>query len=160
LKEADKLYTDYENELANHEELRLITKRAVTTHNSWTHNLDRMISNGRDTNYLYMHPDDAKRRNLGELDIVDVASKTGKVRLPLKILDELMPGTVALPHGWGHQHAKGLSVASKTFGVNVNILAADGKENLEAFSGMAHLTGIPVEVSKSNKEQVASWSGI
>ena len=81
------------------------------------------------------------------------------VRLPVKFLDELMPGTVALPHGWGHQNAKGLSVASKTKGVNVNILAADGPENLEPISGMARLTGIPVEVTKAKEPQAETWSG-
>jgi formate dehydrogenase len=70
-----------------------------------------------------------------------------------------MPGTVALPHGWGHQHANGLSVASRTKGVNVNILAADGPDNLEPISGMAHLTGIPVEVKKADQEQQMTWSG-
>jgi formate dehydrogenase len=159
LTEAKRLIQDYENELTENGELRLITKRAVTTHNSWTHNLDRMVAHGRDTNFLYMHPEDAKQRNLKDLDIVNVSSKTGVVRLPLKFLDELMPGTVALPHGWGHQHAKGLSVARKTKGVNVNILAADGSENLEAYSGMAKLTGIPVKVTKSNLAQAPTWSG-
>jgi len=159
LHRAKKLHDEFEKELKNQDQLRLITKRAVTTHNSWTHNIDRMVANGRDTNYLYMHPEDAEKHNLSELDIVDVRSDTGKVRLPVKILSELMPGTVALPHGWGHQHAKGLSVASKTKGVNVNILAADGPENLEPLSGMAHLTGIPVKVEKSNKEPENTWSG-
>jgi formate dehydrogenase len=157
--EVGKLNARYEKELNNLDELRLITKRAVTTHNSWTHNLDRMIAKGRDTNYLYMHSEDANNRGLFDAELVDVRTKTGTVRVPLKILDELMPGTVALPHGWGHQHAKGLSVASKTKGVNVNILAADGPENLEPLSGMAHLTGILVKVSKAEGEQADSWSG-
>lgn len=160
LNEANKLKSAFEKEMENQDGLRLITKRAVTTHNSWTHNLDRMIAKGRDTNFLYMHPEDARKLNLSDADIVDVKSKTGQVRLPLKVIDELMPGTVALPHGWGHQHAKGLSVASKTKGVNVNILAADGSENLEPVSGMAHLTGIPVEITKSEETQCDSWSGI
>jgi formate dehydrogenase len=157
---TDSLEDDFTRELAGKDQLRLITKRAVTTHNSWTHNLDRMIANGRDTNYLYMRDDDAKQRGISELDLVDVKSGTGAVRLPVKYLDELMPGTVALPHGWGHQHAKGLSVANKTKGVNVNILAADGPENLEPISGMAKLTGIPVEVTKATEAQAATWSGI
>jgi len=160
LLDTKQLNHKFELELSNAKELRLITKRAVTTHNSWTHNLNRMIAKGRDTNYLYMHPNDAKSHQLADADIVDVSSKTGTVRLPLKILDELMPGTVALPHGWGHQNAKGLSVASKTKGVNVNILAADGAENLEPISGMVHLTGIPVEVKKAKQVQQDSWSGI
>ena len=140
--------------------LKLITKRAVTTHNSWTHNLERMVAKGRDTNHLYMHSMDAKERDLKELDLVDVSSEAGRVRLPLKLLDDLMPGTVAMPHGWGHQHAKNLSVASKTKGVNVNILANDGPDNLEPISGMVKLTGIPVDVKKSTEQQAATWSGI
>lgn len=159
LYEAKKLHDKFEKELKNQNQLRLITKRAVTTHNSWTHNLERLVSNGRDTNYLYIHPKDAEKHNLSEMDIVDVTSGTGKVRLPVKILDELMPGTVAMPHGWGHQHATGLTIASKTKGVNVNILAADGPDNLEPLSGMAHLTGIPVELKKTKKVQANSWSG-
>ncbi|MDZ7607674.1 MAG: molybdopterin-dependent oxidoreductase [Cyclobacteriaceae bacterium] len=160
LQMTPKLETDFEKELKSQERLKLITKRAVTTHNSWTHNLDRMIANGRDTNYLYMHPADAEVRKLHDLDLVDVASNTATVRVPLKLLDELMPGTVALPHGWGHQAAKGLSVASKTRGVNVNILAASGPENLEPLSGMAHLTGIPVEVTKARAQKAETWSGM
>jgi formate dehydrogenase len=72
-----------------------------------------------------------------------------------------MPGTVALPHGWGHQHAAGLSVASRTSGVNVNLLAADGPDRVERISGMAHLTGIPVEVKPAAAPQErGSWSGM
>jgi formate dehydrogenase len=153
------LTIDFEKQSMEKDKLRLITKRAVTTHNSWTHNLDRMIANGRDTNYLYMHPEDAVIRSISESDLVDVASDTGMVRVPVKLLDELMPGTVALPHGWGHQHAKGLSVASKTRGVNVNILAADGPDNLEPVSGMVRLTGIPVEVTKATCAMADTWSG-
>ncbi len=155
-----RLEADFEKELKTQESLKLITKRAVTTHNSWTHNLERMISRGRDTNYLYMHPLDAESRKLQDMDLVDVESKTAKVRINLKLLDELMPGTVALPHGWGHQEATGLSVASKTKGVNVNILAAAGPENLEPVSGMAHLTGIPVEVTKAKGKKAETWSGM
>jgi formate dehydrogenase len=72
-----------------------------------------------------------------------------------------MRGTVALPHGWGHQHAAGLSVARKLGGVNVNLLAADGPENVEALSGMAQLTGIRVQVAPAAAPiDPTSWSGI
>jgi hypothetical protein len=83
------------------------------------------------------------------------------VRIPVQWLPDLQPGTVALPHGWGHQAAPGLSVASKTSGVNVNLLAADGPDAVEPVSGMAHLTGILVEVRPAAGPQAAdSWSGI
>jgi formate dehydrogenase len=157
---ANNLSAEFEKEVKDEGKLRLITRRAVTTHNSWTHNLDRMVANDRDTNYLYIHQTDARERGIEELDLVDVTSETGSVRVPVKFLEDLMPGTVALPHGWGHQHATGLSVASKTRGVNVNILAADGPDHLEPISGMARLTGIPVEVRKANEEQARTWSGM
>lgn len=141
--------------------LKLITKRAVATHNSWTHNHARMVAGKRHTNYVYLHPDDAAQRGLAEGDIADVSTRTATVRLPVVLLDDLMPGTIALPHGWGHQHAKGLSIASKTSGVNVNLLAADGPDALDPLSGMAHLTGFDVVVeAAAGARNVASWSGI
>jgi hypothetical protein len=43
----------------------------------------------------------------------------------------------------------------------VNLLAADGPENVEALSGMAQLTGIPVEVKPATGPiDVTSWSGV
>jgi formate dehydrogenase len=141
--------------------LRLITKRSHETHNSWTHNLEEFVSGERHTNYLYMHPADAARAGLAEGAIADVRTRTATVRVPVKLLPDLMPGTVALPHGWGHQHAPGLSVASRTAGVNVNLLAADGPDAIERVSGMAHLTGIPVEVvPAAGPRAEQSWSGI
>lgn len=137
---------------------RLITKRAVTTHNSWTHNHERFIGE-RQTNYLYMNDKDAKEAGLLENDMADVMSESGLVRVPVKLTNDLMAGTVALPHGWGHQHS-GLETAKKTNGVNVNILASDGADKIEWISGMAHLTGIPVDIKKASGPQKHTWSGV
>ena len=151
-----------EREAVNRREMRLISKRAHSTHNSWTQNIDE-LTNGKmgQTNYLYIHPDDADRLGLTEKDNADIRSKTGAIRLPVKFLPELMPGTVAVPHGWGHQNAKGLSVAARLGGANVNILTADGPDNIEEVSGMAHLSGIPVTIKRSEAPIATdSWSGI
>ena len=56
----------------------------------------------------------------------------------------MTPGTVALPHGWGHRG--GWRLANETDGVNVNLLAPSDPESLEPLAGMAHLNGIPVRV--------------
>lgn len=158
---AAKLEQQFSEELEQQSGLRLITKRAVTTHNSWTHNFDEFVRGERSTNYLYMHPKDAEHAGVSEGDFVDVTSKTATVRVSVKMLEDLMEGTVALPHGWGHQRAKGLSVASQTQGVNANILAADGPENIDRLSGMAHLTGIPVTVVPAQGPQnPGDWSGL
>jgi len=161
LQQAVKLDDDFARELGAADSLKLITRRAVTTHNSWTHNFPDFLSGGRDTNYLYVHPDDARRFGLEAGGYADVTSETATVRVPVALLEELQPGTVAMPHGWGHQHAAGLSVAAQTRGVNVNLLAADGADRVERVSGMALLTGIPVEVKPAaGAPDVRSWSGM
>ena len=157
---SERLEPAYERELHEARRLKLITKRAVTTHNSWTHNLPEFVEGERGSNYLYMHPEDAERAGITAGELADVTTDTATVRVPVRLLGDLMPGTVALPHGWGHQHAKGLSTAGKTRGVNVNLLAADGPTRLEAVSGMAHLTGFVVDVRPAAGPQAASWSGI
>lgn len=151
----------FADERAELGELKLITRRAVTTHNSWTHNLEEFVAGDRGTNYLYMHPADALSRGLRDDDFVDVATDVAAVRLPLRTTPDLMPGVVALPHGWGHQHATGLSVASRTRGVNVNLLAGDGPSRLERASGMAHLSGFSVDVRRAaGPADPTSWSGL
>ncbi len=160
IEQTHKLETDFELERATKNKLKLITKRAITTHNSWTHNIEDFVSGERSTNHLYMHPDDAARVGIEDGNLADVSSETSTVRVPVKLLSDLMPGTVALPHGWGHQDSK-MGVASKTTGVNVNLLAADGPDKLERVSGMAHLTGILVDVRLAGGALNPNhWSGI
>lgn len=158
--EANGLDAAYDAELERAGRLKLITRRAVTTHNSWTHNLEDFVEADRVTNYLYMHPDDAGAAGIAEGALADVSTDTATVRVPVRFLPELMPGTVALPHGWGHQAAQGLSVASRTRGVNVNLLSPDGPDRIERISGMAHLTGFVVDVKPAAGEQAHDWSGL
>jgi formate dehydrogenase len=160
LKQTEKLEADFQLELDTKDRLKLITKRAITTHNSWTHNIEEFVSGDRSTNHLYVHPEDAERLGVQEGSLADVSTDTATVRVPVKLLSELMPGTVALPHGWGHQDSK-MGVASKTTGVNVNLLAADGPDKLEKVSGMAHLTGFLVNVKPAaGALNPNHWSGI
>jgi anaerobic selenocysteine-containing dehydrogenase len=159
LEQARKLQGDFERERARAGTLKLVTRRAVNTHNSWTHNIEEFVRDP--TNHLYMHPDDAAARGLAEGALADVSTDTATVRVPVRLLPDLMPGTVALPHGWGHQGATGLSVARRTRGVNVNLLAADGPDRIERVSGMAHLTGFPVQVRPAaGAQDPGSWSGL
>ncbi|MAY36034.1 MAG: hypothetical protein CMN84_08040 [Spongiibacteraceae bacterium] len=125
---------------------RLITKRERFSHNSWTHNDIAFVKGKRQTNYLYLHPEDAEKLGCKDGDMIEVSTDSGAVTLPASISDDMMPGTVALPHGWGHQQASGLSVANKTHGVNANILAADGPSAIEPLSGMAQFNGFSVSL--------------
>ena len=64
--------------------------------------------------------------------------------VPVLVTDEMTPGTLALPHGWGHRG--GWKLANRNAGVNFNLLASGEPEDLERLAGMAHLNGIPVRV--------------
>jgi len=144
----ERLEDDYAREIRDGNRLKIITKRERRSHNTWMHNAQAFLGSHRTTNHLYMHPTDAEERGIQTGDRVEVRSAHGAVRVPVKITEELMPRAVALPHGWGHEKADGLSVAQRNAGVNVNLLAGDGVDNIERLSGMSQLTGIFVEVQR------------
>jgi anaerobic selenocysteine-containing dehydrogenase len=143
---GQRLPTLFDDERRHTKHLKLITRRERFTHNSWAHNDPAFIKGKRSTNYLYIHPDDARGRGIADGQMVRVRSASGEVCLPASLTPDMMLGSVALPHGWGHRQADGLTVASTTTGVNANILAADGPDTIEPISGMAHFNGILVSV--------------
>ncbi len=133
--------------------LRLISRRSRHGHNSWMHNVESMVAAPRDTNRVDMHPEDARAAGLrdGALARVARVSDAGelegeRIELPVRVTEELMPGTVSIAHGWGHQRADGLAIARETSGVNVNRVAPSGPRSLEPLSGMTRLCAIPVRV--------------
>ena len=80
----------FTSELKAKSKYKLITKRDVTTHNSWTHNIEDFASGERITNYLYMHSDDAQEMGLSAKDLAKVSTTTGSIILPVKYLDCLL----------------------------------------------------------------------
>ena len=124
--------------------LRLIGMRELRSHNSWMHNAP-LLMRGERVHALRIHPDDAVEHGLEDGGTARLQSKSGAVEVPVTVTDEMTPGAVALPHGWGHRG--GWQVANANAGVNVNLLASGAPEDLEALAGMAHLNGIPVRVS-------------
>jgi anaerobic selenocysteine-containing dehydrogenase len=141
------LEADFTRELGNAGKLKLISKRERYSHNSWTHNHADFVQGKYDRNYLNISTTDARDRNLETGQWVRLANAQGAIRVQLAVTDDMMPGAVALSHGWGHQQMDRLSVASKTAGSNVNVLARDGLDSLEPISGMSQLNGILVEIS-------------
>jgi len=125
--------------------LRLIGLRELRSHNSWMHNAPLLMRGGR-THSLRINPEDAGPVGLEEGDRVRVVSAAGSLETPVTLTDEMTPGTVALPHGWGHRG--GWRLANRAGGANVNLLASSEVESLEPLAGMAHLNGIPVRVER------------
>jgi anaerobic selenocysteine-containing dehydrogenase len=124
--------------------LRLIGLRELRSHNSWMHNAPLLMRGGR-VQALRMHPDDAAVHGLEDGGEATLESKSGSLTVPVKVTDEMTPGAVALPHGWGHKG--GWQLANEHAGANVNLLASAEPEDLEPLAGMAFLNGIPVRVT-------------
>jgi anaerobic selenocysteine-containing dehydrogenase len=126
-------------------EVVLIGRRHLRSNNSWMHNLTPLIK-GPDRCTLLVHPDDASRLGLRNGGRARVASRVGEVVAPVEVSDEVMPGVVSLPHGFGHD-APGiqLGVAQRHAGVNVNVLSDDAA--IDVLSGNAAFNGVPVTVA-------------
>ena len=139
----------FATELRNASALKLIQKRERFTHNSWAHNVQDFVKGDRSTNYLYIHPQDAQERNLASGDQARISVGDQSIEVPVRLDDDMQPGTISVPHGWGHQRASGLSVARSTGGANVNIIMPDGPDSIEPGSGMSHMNGVIAEVNRS-----------
>jgi len=129
------------------EQLLLIGRRQLKTVNSWMHNLNVLIKGKTDCT-LQVHPDDASRLGLIDGGSAQVQSRVGMVVAPVEVTDEVMPGVVCLPHGWGYDEAGIEMYTAKTKpGVNSNALTDDAA--LDVLSGNCALNAIPVEVTAS-----------
>ena len=125
-------------------ELLLIGRRHQQDNNSWMHNTER-LTRGRARHQLLMHPDDLHARGIEDGAPVTVTSRVGSVVVEVAAAEEMMPGVVSLPHGYGHQvDGTRLGHASKVVGVSINDLT--DPERLDV-SGNAALNGVPVTVT-------------
>ena len=130
-------------ETSSERPLQLIGLRELRSHNSWMHNSELLTRGGR-SQPLHMNPKDAEGHGVTEGAMVRLSSKDGSVEVPVTLTEDMSPGTVALAHGWGH--SGGWKTANGLGGVNVNLLAPSGAEDLEPLAGMAFLNGIAVSV--------------
>ncbi|MFI2372599.1 molybdopterin oxidoreductase family protein [Streptomyces sp. NPDC018833] len=125
--------------------LVLVGRRHLRSNNSWLHNVPA-LGGGSNRCTLHVHPEDAARLGLTDGATVAITADGGRVEAPVEITDDIRPGVVSLPHGWGHDRpGTRLSVAATRPGVNVNQLL-DGSR-LDPLSGTAVLNGFPVELT-------------
>lgn len=124
--------------------LLLIGRRHIRSNNSWLHNSKRLLK-GPERCTLMIHPRDAEARGILDGQNVSITSRVGTVTAPAEVTDSLMPGTVSLPHGWGHgREGVKLSVARTRPGVSLNDLT--DRQRFDPLSGNAAVNGTPVTV--------------
>jgi formate dehydrogenase len=124
--------------------LRLFGRRELRSINSWMKNAQKLIQGGSGPTAL-LHPRDAAELSVVEGESIRIVSAGGEVNAVAELTDDVMTGTVCLPHGWGHE----VGVDGQSAGIggpNSNSLTRAGAEQLEPLSGMSVLTGIRVRV--------------
>ncbi len=143
LEDADRLQQSAQPQ--GTQELLLIGRRHVRSNNSWMHNYKRLIK-GKPRWQLLMHPEDLAAHQLEDNSQVRIQSRVGEVVTTVQASEEVMPGVVSLPHGWGHKR-KGvkMTIAAEQEGVSCNDLTDE--KLIDAVSGNAAFNGVPVKVS-------------
>jgi anaerobic selenocysteine-containing dehydrogenase len=99
---------------------------------------------GKRSHGMRIHPKDAAEVGIDDGALCTVSSRHGHIEVPAMVTEEISVGTVAVPHGWGHDG--GWTRANRAGGANVNALASSNPADLERLAGMAFLNGIPVRV--------------
>ena len=126
--------------------LTLIGRRSLRSNNSWLHNSARMVK-GKPRCTLLMHSRDATARGLVDGDAARLRSAAGEIVVPIELTDDIMPGVISLPHGWGHDRAgTRMAVASAHAGASVNDVTDAGF--VDELTGTAALFGLAVTVER------------
>jgi anaerobic selenocysteine-containing dehydrogenase len=124
--------------------LLLIGRRQLRGNNSWMHNYERLVK-GKERCTLLMNRDDALRLGIADGQRVRVRSRVGSIEAIAELGDEMMPGVVSLPHGWGHdREGVQIETAQRHPGVSINDLTDEAA--VDALSGNAVFNGTPVSV--------------
>ncbi|MEM1111619.1 MAG: molybdopterin-dependent oxidoreductase [Pseudomonadota bacterium] len=133
---------------ADDDSLRLIGRRHVRSNNSWMHNHQRLMK-GPDRSALLMHPVDMQARGIIDGSDVLLRSRVGEVRVAVRATEDMMPGVVSLPHGFGHhREGTGQRLAAEHAGVSCNDVTDE--LYIDALSGNAALNGVAVSVLPSS----------
>jgi len=117
--------------------------REVRSQNSWMHNSPTLMKGDR-RQRTRINPRDAGVAGVVDGGRVRITSKQGHIETDVLVTDEVLVGTIAVPHGWGHRG--GWQLANSVPGANVNELTSSRPEDLEQLAGMAVLNGLAVRI--------------
>ena len=137
------------NRASSEYDLLLIGRRSLRSNNSWMHNIPRLVK-GKEQCTLLIHPHDAERLKLAAGEKVRVISRVGRLEIVAEIAEDVMPGVVSIPHGWGHDRPGiQMDVAQNHPGASINDLTDDLA--FDALCGTAAFNGTPVRVERAGK---------
>jgi anaerobic selenocysteine-containing dehydrogenase len=126
-------------------DLTLIGRRNLRSNNSWMHN-SRRLTKGSDRCTALLNPADAGARELADGDRVRIVSRVGSIEVKLEVSDELRPGVVSVPHGFGHGDRAGVGWkrAAALDGASVNDVTDPAVR--DSVTGNAAFNSVPVRL--------------
>ncbi|MGV9837296.1 molybdopterin-containing oxidoreductase family protein [Nocardia niigatensis] len=123
--------------------LRVIGLRELKSHNSWMHNAEPLMRGDRE-HAARINPKDAAVAGISDGDRCRVTSAHGVIEVTARLTEDMTEGTVAIPHGWGHDG--GWQRANAAGGANVNDLMSSDPADVERLAGMSNLNGVPIRL--------------
>jgi anaerobic selenocysteine-containing dehydrogenase len=124
----------------------MIGRRHTRSKNAWMHNVHLLVK-GKDRCTLLVNPIDATRLGLAAGGRARLRTTTGEIEAPVEISNDMMPGVVSLPHGWGHDMSDTRQrVANAHPGSNANAIIDEAQLDLP--SGTTVLNGVPVQIDR------------
>ncbi|HME00808.1 MAG TPA: molybdopterin-dependent oxidoreductase [Terriglobia bacterium] len=126
-----------------------------TAHLPWMQELPDVLSSAMWSVWVEINPQTAAQFSIQQGDLVEVASRHGRLRAPALLYPAIAPDVVAMPVGQGHEHftryasgrgANAVSILAPTMEESVGALAwaatrvtvrrvGDGKKQLTLFGG-------------------------
>jgi len=126
-------------------DLVIVGRRQLHSNNSWMHNLP-VLAKGAAQCTALVNAADAARLGIEDGGRARIAHDGRAIEVEVEISDEMMPGVISLPHGWGHdQPGSRLNVAAANPGGNLNALMDENRR--DPLSGNAVLSGVEVEMT-------------
>ncbi|MBX3161743.1 MAG: molybdopterin-dependent oxidoreductase [Deltaproteobacteria bacterium] len=123
-------------------DLVIVGRRQLRSNNSWMHNLPT-LAKGPFRCTALVHPADATRLGLADGGRARIAGSGRTIDVVVEVSDEMMPGVVSVPHGWGHdQPGTRMAVAAARPGANLNAVLDEAAR--DPLSGNAVLGGVPI----------------
>jgi anaerobic selenocysteine-containing dehydrogenase len=122
----------------------LIGRRHLRDCNSWLHNSEILVK-GKNRCTLLINKTDAEALNLQNNQTVRVSSRVGTIELPAEITENITPGVVSIPHGYGHgRRGVRLDTARNHAGVSINDLTDHAL--VDELTGNAAFSNVKVRV--------------
>ena len=146
LEDLDRLKVHFDSLESNKEyPFQMIGRRVLRQHNTWTHNSHR-LSKGRNECTVMVHPSDAAALMIENGEYISVASNIGEVNIEVEVTDEVMPGVVSIPQGFGAGKKSKMKIAVDKNSVSINDLTDHMR--VDTLTGNAALNGVRVRLAK------------